>query len=109
MTLNKSLSLRRGAAVLAALALAGCAGMDESAPHLDSQMGGAARAIWAAQTLNPQASRNQAPVNGLDGVSAVNVIQSYQQGAGGQSGSYSSGSSSSSGTGGSGTSSTSSR
>lgn len=100
MTPNNSLSLRNGALTLIAIALTGCAAMEESAPHLDGQMGQAARAIWAAQTLNPQAGRNADPVNGIDGVSAVTVIHSYQQSSS-ATGSGSSGASTSSGSSGS--------
>lgn len=98
MKQNNSLSLRRGAAFLAVVALSGCAALEESAPVVDSQMGLATRAIWAAQTINPQAGKNTDPVNGMEGVSAVNNIQATQQSFGGLGSSNSSGSS---GTGGS--------
>ena len=79
MTQNNSFRLRLGAAFLVAVALSGCAGMEDSAPVVDGQLGRATRALWRAQTINPNASRNTDPVNGMDGVSAVGNIQGTQQ------------------------------
>lgn len=47
-------------------------------PELDAKFGDAVRAAREAQTVNPSASANKDPVQGLDGKSAVNALERYQ-------------------------------
>lgn len=61
--------------VATAATLAGCA----NAPsNLDAHFGEAVLTARAAQTMNPDASRNQDPARGLDGISAREAIGRYQ-------------------------------
>lgn len=48
-------------------------------PNLDAQFGQSVGLINAQQTLNPSASRNTNPVNGLDGVAAKSGYDAYQK------------------------------
>jgi hypothetical protein len=59
----------------AALALAACT----TTPHLDSRFGAAVSAARAAQTANPEASRNPDPVAGMDGRAARETMERYQE------------------------------
>lgn len=49
------------------------------APRLDAQMGSAVEMAKAQQTLNPQASQNTRPVEGIDGKSADALVDRYHQ------------------------------
>ena len=60
---------------LCVMLLGGCA----QTPNLDSHFGDSMRLSTAQQTLNPDARRNNAPVNGLDGRAADAAYESYQQ------------------------------
>lgn len=60
----------------ALLAMAGCTSLT---PNLDAQFGQSVSLIKAQQTLNPSASRNTNPVNGLDGVAAKSGYDAYQK------------------------------
>lgn len=61
---------------LLAWQLSGCA--SPSTPQLDQRFGDAVRLAMAQQVQDPGASRNQAPVNGLDGPSARAVMDRYR-------------------------------
>jgi len=63
------------AACVFAFLLDGCA----LSPNLDSRFGDSTRLSTAQQTLHPDAWRNGAPVNGLDGRAADAAYESYQQ------------------------------
>lgn len=56
--------------------LAGCTA---AVPVYDSKFGDAVTAAKAQQTLNPDASLNQTPVNGIDGKAADKVITKYHK------------------------------
>ena len=58
------------------LALTGCV---SPTPILDAEFGKSVSLIKAQQTLNPAASRNTNPVNGLDGVAAKSAYDAYQK------------------------------
>jgi hypothetical protein len=58
----------------AALTLAGCA---STTPNLDAHFGEAVMAARAQQTINPRASLNTDPVNGLDGRAAREAMLRY--------------------------------
>lgn len=47
-------------------------------PELDAKFGDAVRAAREAQTVNPAASANKDPVQGIDGKAAVNALERYQ-------------------------------
>lgn len=69
------------AVFLAALVLAGCAGLPPvETRELDARFGDAVRQARAQQTLNPQAGNNTDPVAGIDGVAAQNTIEQYHKG-----------------------------
>jgi len=78
--------LRNRAAVatavsLAAVLLAGCAGLPPvETREFDARFGDAVRQARAQQTLNPDAGRSADPVSGIDGVAAQNTIEQYQKG-----------------------------
>lgn len=61
--------------VVAAATLAGCA--STATPNLDARFGEAVLEARATQTINPDASRNQDPVFGLDGKAASEAIGRY--------------------------------
>lgn len=67
---------------LAAAALVGCSALLTAcvpiSPSMDSRFGEAVQQTRAVQTLNPDASRNQDPVAGIDGESARNSIVVYR-------------------------------
>ncbi len=66
---------------LAAVLLAGCAGLQPvETREYDARFGDAVRQARARQTLNPEAGRNTDPVSGIDGVAAQNTIEQYQKG-----------------------------
>ncbi len=66
---------------LAAVLLAGCAGLPPVETRtLDMQFGDAVRQARAQQTLHPAAGRSTDPVSGIDGVAAQNTIEQYQKG-----------------------------
>lgn len=71
-----SILIRAGTCVCLGGALAGCY---TSTPQWDSQFGNAVTEATARQTLNPDASLDQAPVVGIDGVSAKHAIDQYQK------------------------------
>ena len=52
----------------------------EQSPNPDPSFGNAVRQARAQQTLNPQASRNNDPVAGIDGQSARSAIENYGKG-----------------------------
>lgn len=58
------------------VAMSGCTSLT---PNLDAQFGQSVSLIKAQQTLNPAASRNTNPVNGLDGVAAKSGYDAYQK------------------------------
>jgi len=64
------------AALLASVALAGCA---TKTPALDQHFGDAVNAAKAQQTINPDASQNTEPVVGMDGQAANAVINNYHK------------------------------
>lgn len=73
----QNLSIKLTLAGLAACAiLAGCTA---ATPVYDSKFGDAVIAAKAQQTLNPDASQNQTPVNGIDGKAADTVIDKYHK------------------------------
>ena len=59
--------------------LGGLSGCTSVTPNLDGQFGQSVSLIKAQQTLNPSASRNTNPVNGLDGVAAKSGYDAYQK------------------------------
>lgn len=61
-------------AMLAA-SLAGCL---SPTPVLDSRFGESMTALKAQQTLNPDASRNDDPVAGIDGKAAKGALDNYR-------------------------------
>lgn len=62
--------------VAAALLLAGCV---TRAPVVDQRFGEAVNTAKAQQTVNPDASRDQDPVAGLDGQAANAAIDRYHK------------------------------
>lgn len=71
----KNLDFRLVLALLP-VALAGCVA---PTPHYDQHFGEAVRAAVAQQTVNPDASRNTDPVQGLDGKAATQTINNYDK------------------------------
>jgi len=72
------MATRRNQLVLAALlgvALAGCS----STPRFNDQFGDAVRANLSVQVLDPAASRNANPANGVDGAAALAAHERYQR------------------------------
>jgi type IV pilus biogenesis protein CpaD/CtpE len=72
------MATRRNRFVLAALlgaALAGCS----STPRFNHNFGDAVRANLSAQVLDPAASSNVNPVNGVDGKAALATQERYQR------------------------------
>lgn len=67
---------RRGLIAASIGLLCACA---ETTPAWDAAFGTSVKMATAQQTLNPDASRNDAPVNGLDGRSAREAINRYQK------------------------------
>jgi hypothetical protein len=65
--------------IAAALAVAGLLGACATSPRLDRQFGDRLRQVKAQQTLDPQAGRNTAPVNGMDAPAAKSAYDSYQR------------------------------
>ncbi len=65
------------AALLASVALAGCATPQKSA--LDDHFGEAVNAAKAAQIINPDASLNTDPVTGVDGQAAKGAVDRYHK------------------------------
>ena len=59
-----------------ALVLAGCA---TGPTRVDQQFGNAVRAAVAAQTMNPEASRNTRPPAGLEGAAAGATMERYEK------------------------------
>ena len=67
----------RGASVLCVLlAVTGCV---STTPHLDSHFGEVVNLVKMQQTIDPEASRNTDPVNGMDGKAAKSAYDNYQQ------------------------------
>jgi hypothetical protein len=58
------------------LAITGCV---SRMPNLDSHFGEAVNLVKAQQMLNPDASRNTAPVQGMDGKAAKSAYDAYQK------------------------------
>lgn len=56
--------------------LAGCA---STTPNLDQHFGEAARSTLSAQVVNPKASANTAPVNGIGGEAAAAAVDRYNR------------------------------
>ena len=63
-------------ALIASLAIAGCAG---KTPILDEHFGEAVNRAKAQQIINPDASLNNNPVAGIDGQAADDAIHQYHQ------------------------------
>lgn len=59
------------------LSLMGC--VATTTPRTDAQLGKALNLIKAQQVLDPMASRNTAPVSGMDGKSAKGAMQRYHE------------------------------
>ena len=68
--------LRGASALLALLAVTGCV---STTPHMDSHFGEVVNLVKAQQTLNPDASRNSEPLNGMDGKAAMSAYDEYQK------------------------------
>ena len=67
----------RGASALCVLlAVTGCV---STTPHLDSHFGEVVNLVKMQQTIDPEASRNTDPVNGMDGKAAKSAYDNYQQ------------------------------
>lgn len=66
----------RAALAILPLTLCACAPLT---PHWDAKFGDAVRIAVAQQTLNPEASRNTEPVNGIDGRPAAEAVKRYQK------------------------------
>lgn len=64
------------AALLASVAMAGCA---SKTPYLDQHFGEAVNAAKAQQTINPEASQNTDPVAGIDGKAANAAVDQYHK------------------------------
>lgn len=64
------------AALLASVAMAGCA---TKTPYLDEHFGEAVNAAKAQQTLNPDASQNTDPVAGVGGQAADAAVDRYHK------------------------------
>lgn len=62
--------------VFLGMSLFGCGG--STTPRLDAHFGEAVIQARALQTINPDASMNTDPVNGLDGPAARHAIERYQ-------------------------------
>lgn len=63
---------------IAAMLLGGC--VTTAPERVDSQMGLALETAKAQQTLNPRASQDMRPVEGIDGKSADAVVDRYHKG-----------------------------
>jgi hypothetical protein len=61
--------------IVGGIVITGCAGPSV----LDQNWGRAVETARFNQTLNPMASENLEPVQGLDGTSADNVLEAYRQ------------------------------
>lgn len=64
------------AALLASVAMAGCA---SKTPYLDEHFGEAVNAAKAQQTINPDASLSVDPVAGVDGQAADAAVDRYHK------------------------------
>ena len=64
------------AALLASIAMAGCA---TKTPYLDDHFGEAVNAAKAQQTINPDASQNTDSVAGVDGQAANAAVDRYHK------------------------------
>jgi hypothetical protein len=58
------------------ICLCGCAAT--TTPQVDAQFGEWTSTLKAQQTLNPDASRNNNPVSGLDGKAAKGALDNYR-------------------------------
>jgi len=65
-------------ALIVASLLGGC--VTTTPKIVDSQMGNAVEMAKAQQTLNPQASQDTRPVEGIDGKSADALVDRYHKG-----------------------------
>lgn len=75
--LSKPCRIQVTTALASALVLlSGCAPVT---PEWDARFGDTVRMAIAQQTLNPEASRNTDPVNGIDGRPADEAIKRYQK------------------------------
>jgi hypothetical protein len=73
-------STTAAAVSLAAVLLAGCAGLPPvETREYDARFGDAVRQARAQQTLNPDAGRSADPVAGIDGVAAQHTIEQYHK------------------------------
>lgn len=63
--------------LILSLLLAVSAGCANTTPQLDSKFGDAVNAAKAQQTLNPEASQNNAPVVGMNGEAADAAVDRY--------------------------------
>ncbi|WP_083917790.1 hypothetical protein [Uliginosibacterium gangwonense] len=59
------------------IGLTGC--VATTTPRTDAQLGEALSLIKAQQVLDPMASRNTAPVSGMDGKSAKGAMERYHE------------------------------
>jgi hypothetical protein len=73
---GKRLPLPAAALLIASCLLAGCA---QPTPQFDATFGDTVRTAVAQQTLNPDASRNNDPVSGIDGKAAHDAMNRYQK------------------------------
>lgn len=62
--------------VIALFALTACA---QTTPRADAAFGDKVRIAIALQTINPDASKNTDPVNGLDGRAARDALDRYRK------------------------------
>jgi predicted component of type VI protein secretion system len=69
----------RLASVPCAVLLLTVTGCVSRAPNLDSHFGEAVSLVKAQQTLNPDASRNNDPVRGMDAKAAKSAYDQYQK------------------------------
>ncbi|MBS1187242.1 MAG: pilus-associated lipoprotein [Burkholderiaceae bacterium] len=73
---SNSVALVKLAGICVLSLLTSCA---SSTPDWDARFGDSVRTSAAQQVINPEASKNTNPVNGLDGQAAEHAMERYQK------------------------------
>ncbi|MBS1170255.1 MAG: hypothetical protein H6R01_1173 [Burkholderiaceae bacterium] len=73
---SNSVTIMKLASICVLSLLTSCA---SSTPEWDATFGDSVRANVAQQVINPEASKNTNPVNGLDGQAAEHAMERYQK------------------------------
>lgn len=75
---NRALPLLAALSAAALLTACGSTPTQTRTPHLDTQFGNAVEMARAQQTLNPDASQNRDPVQGIDARAAREAVERYE-------------------------------